>query len=147
MFKRKEGRGEVALAFGGVEKMSLKVNVVKEYWDLFSEVKYAGTGALMHPNIIIRWPNTREAFRGMEKFISVNEQYPGKWIITIEKLFFVGETVISVVRVESIEQNQSVYATSFFTFEDDLIKEIVEYWSDNGEPPAWRIESGLSERY
>jgi len=127
--------------------MSQGHETIRKLWDLFGEAKFAEAGKLMHPELIVYWPNTREVFRGRDRFLSVNEKYPGRWTIFLEKLMSVNDTVISVVKVESPDQTQSCYATSFFTIKDGLIMEILEYWSDNGEPPQWRIEARLSERY
>jgi len=127
--------------------MSQDQEIVSKFWNLFGEGKFAEAGKLMDRESIVHWPNTREVFRGRDRFVSVNEKYPGTWVISLEKLMSINDIVVSVVKVESPDQIQSCYATSFFTIENGLIMEIVEYWSDNGEPPQWRIEAGLSERY
>lgn len=128
--------------------MSTRAEVVRRYWGLFSETKFTEAKVLMHPDATVSQPNTREVFRGRDKFISVNEQYPGRWVIAVEELLLSAEeTVITVVRVESIDQSQSFYATSFFRVEGMLIKEIIEYWSTNDEPPAWRIGARVHARY
>jgi len=57
------------------------------------------------------------------------------------------DTVISAVMVESEDKTSSFYATSFFYLKENLIQQITEYWGINGEPPAWRVQEILSERY
>lgn len=130
-----------------VYQMNQGHETISEFWTLFGEAKFAEAGKLMHPELIVHWPNTREVFRGRDEFVAVNEKYPGRWAISLEKLMSIDDIVVSVAKVESPDQTQSCYATSFFTIQNGLIMEIVEYWSDNGEPPQWRIEAGLSERY
>ncbi len=95
--------------------------IVKRFWDFFSQAKFADAKSIMHPDIVVWWPNTKEVFRGRDRFVSINDEYPGRWNISIDKLISSDDTVISVVRVESIEQTHSFYATSFFTIQDGNI--------------------------
>jgi hypothetical protein len=120
---------------------------VRMFWRLFNDAEFDKAGSMLSPDCIVRWPNTRELFDDRAKFIAANKQYPGRWRIDVEKLFVVASTVITVVRVFNEEGNNGFYATSFFTFENDLITEITEYWGDITDPPDWRVKKGLSERY
>jgi len=121
--------------------------IVIKFWRLFSEGKFEAAGELMHGDAIVWWPNTREVFKGREKFILANQKYPGRWLISIEKNICMDDTVISAVMVESEDKTSSFYATSFFYLKENLIQQITEYWGINGEPPAWRVQEILSERY
>ncbi|WP_353093201.1 nuclear transport factor 2 family protein [Tissierella praeacuta] len=121
--------------------------IIEKFWTLMSDGMFDEVGELMQEDANVRLPNTREFFRGRDKYINFNKKYPGCWIITVDKIFSKDEIVISAVKVESEDKSSSFYATSFFTIKDNLISEIAEYWGDNGEPPQWRIEESLSERY
>jgi hypothetical protein len=77
----------------------------------------------------------------------VQKKYPGKWYISLEKIFSKDDIVISVVNIEAEDKSKNFYATSFFKMKNSMICEIYEYWGDVGEPPEWRINQGLSERY
>lgn len=122
-------------------------NLVKRSWKLMSDGKFDEVGELMSEDAEVRLPNTREIFIGRDKYINFNKMYPGRWIITLDRIFSKDDIVVSAVMVEAEDRSISFYATSFFTIKDNLISEIVEYWGDNGEPPKWRIEEKLSERY
>ncbi len=122
-------------------------NLVKRFWNLMSDGMFDEVGELMSEDADVRLPNTREIFIGRDKYINFNKRYPGRWIITLDKIFSKDDMVVSAVRVEAEDRSISFYATSFFTIKDNLVSEIVEYWGDNGEPPEWRIEERLSERY
>lgn len=122
-------------------------NLVKRFWNLMSDGMFDEVGELMSEDAEVRLPNTREIFIGRDKYINFNKRYPGRWIITLDKIFSKDDIVVSAVEVEAEDRSISFYATSFFTFKDNLISEIAEYWGDNGEPPKWRIEEKLSERY
>lgn len=122
-------------------------DIVIRFWQLFDQAKFGEAENLMSSSAIIWWPNTREVFRSRDRFIMVNQKYPGRWRIFVEKVISKEDLVISVVRVESSETVESYYANSFFKFEDGKINEIIEYWSENAEPPAWRTEGDFAERY
>lgn len=121
--------------------------ITKQFWTLMGEGKFDEVGELMNENAEVWLPNTREVFRGRDKYINFNKKYPGRWLINIDKIFSKEDIVVSAVRVESEDKASSFYATSFFTIRDNLISEITEYWGDNGEPPEWRLNELLSERY
>ncbi|MDU5080091.1 hypothetical protein CIW83_05190 [Tissierella sp. P1] len=125
----------------------MKEYIVKKFWALMSDGMFDEVGELMEEDAYVWLPNTREVFKGKDKYINFNKKYPGRWIITLDKIFSKDEIVVSAVKVEAEDKSSSFYATSFFTVKDSLISEIVEYWGDNGEPPQWRVEETLSERY
>lgn len=122
-------------------------DIVKRFWTLMSDGKFDEVGELMKEDAEVRLPNTREVFKGRDKYINFNKKYPGRWIINLDKIFSKDDMIVSAVKVESEDKTSSFYATSFFAIKDTLISEIVEYWGDNGEPPQWRVEESLSERY
>jgi hypothetical protein len=122
-------------------------DIVIKFWDLMSNAMFDGVGELVEKDANIWLPNTREVFRGRNKYIDFNKKYPGRWIITLDKIFSKEAMVISAVKVEAEDKSNSFYATSFFTIKNNLIYEITEYWGNNGQPPTWRIEESFSERY
>ena len=111
--------------------------LIQQYWERFSQGKYFQAAALMAPDAVIRWPNTGEAF-SREQFVAVNQNYPGSWRITLEKLRQTCETVITIAKIESLDSSQSFYAVSFFAVKEGLISEITEYWGENTPSPSWR---------
>jgi len=62
-------------------------------------------------------------------------------------LFNDGTVVISIVKVSDEEESAGFYVTSVFSFSDQLISEVQEYWGENGKAPQWRMYEGLSENY
>jgi hypothetical protein len=127
--------------------MKSNEDIVRTFWKLFNQAKFDDAGKLLSSDCNVYWPNTKEIFKGRDKFILANKVYPGRWFIDIKKIFSMDNIVISVVRVYSKDKNISFYATSFFKFKDGLISEIEEYYGQISEPPQWRIEQGLSEKY
>lgn len=127
--------------------MKRNENTVRKFWSYISNQNFTMVGSLMEKNVVVKLANTREKFVRAEDFVRFNEKYPGNWKASIEKLFSIKDVVISVVKLEDAEQPTSYYVTSFFVIRDNLITELTEYYGDNGEPPAWRVEQSLSERY
>jgi len=127
--------------------MILKQEIIKKFWRLFDLAELDKAGQLMTENVKVKMPNTREFYKDREHFINFNKKYPGRWRITIEKLYETSDNVISVVFVESEDNKNSYYAITIFKFTGNLISSIEEFWSENSEPPKWRIDQKISERY
>ncbi|WP_425448316.1 nuclear transport factor 2 family protein [Dethiothermospora halolimnae] len=121
--------------------------VVKLFWQYINNADFDGLDNVMTNDAMVWLPNTKEVFKGKSKYIEFNKRYPDRWYVDLEKLYSSGETIISVAKIFNKERSMSFYVTSFFKLKDDLIEEITEYWGENGEPPKWRIDEKLSERY
>ena len=127
--------------------MKTKEKIVEQYWKAFDEYNFDLAGTFMDTNAKVIWPNTQEIFKGRDNFILTQKNYPGTWKIILEKLISINEIVISVVKVTSVENSQSFYATSFFEFKGNYIIKITEYWGEISEPPERRINGGWLDRY
>jgi len=125
----------------------LNEKIISNFYKYMGDGLFDKMGELMDKDATVWLPNTREIFRGSNKYVDFNKRYPGKWKMTIEKIYSIENTVISSVKVKLEDNLNSFYNTSFFKLEDNLIEEITEYWGDNGEPPKWRLDEKLSERY
>jgi hypothetical protein len=124
--------------------MTTNDDVIKRFWQLFDAAEFEEAGKLISPSAIIKWWNTREQFSKVN-FIEANRIYPGRWRIRIDRLECFNNLVVSVVHVEG--NDISFYTTSFFTIEEGQIIRIDEYWSENSEPPEWRVKASLSETF
>jgi hypothetical protein len=87
----------------------------------------------------IFWHNTNERFT-VPEFVEVNSSYPGRWTIQVERLEEIGDLVVSVVDVASVEGGESCHAVSFFELEGRRIRTLHEYWGEDGRRPQWRID-------
>ncbi|WP_238883748.1 nuclear transport factor 2 family protein [Clostridium sp. YIM B02551] len=121
--------------------------VIRSFWECINNADFDGLSKLMNGNAYIWLPNTKEVFKGKNKYIEFNKRYPGRWYVDLEKIYECGETIITVARIFTDENTLGLYVTSFFKLKDNLIEEITEYYSENEEPPKWRVEKGLAERY
>jgi ketosteroid isomerase-like protein len=120
--------------------------IIREFWELMGQSRYAEAGMLMAEDVCIYLPNTREIFRGREKYVAFNERYPGTWTMQIKKIYSLEDAVITAVRAQA-EGAPGFFVTSFFALKDGMITEMTEYWGENGEPPEWREKESPSERY
>ncbi len=124
-----------------MDKRSLVVNFWKDVagQNATKLIQYFSKEAL------IKWHNTNELFT-VEEYITANCEYPGKWSGDIERIEGINDTIITVVRVYDLEEKISVHATSFIRFYGDKIIEVDEYWSDDGQPPQWRLDKKIGKQ-
>lgn len=115
---------------------------VRGYWQAVLDQDRAAMARYFHSGAVIRWPNTNEQFT-LEEFLRANCAYPGRWTGEVERVETAGELVIAVVRVRSLDRDQSLHAVSLIRVEGERIASIDEYWGDDGPVPAWRREMGL----
>lgn len=120
---------------------------VRQFWEAFDRGDFPAAGALLAEDCEVVWPNTREVFRGRDRFIAANANYPGRWTIQVERILRAGDGVVSVVGVSQEGLEAGFSAVSFFEFEGEAIQAITEYWGDVEEPPGWRRDGAWSERY
>ncbi len=133
---------EFECVYGGILS---NTQVVKEFWDRFDKKQYRTTEELLAEEVEVRWVTSREKF-GKEKFIGVNEDFPGDWRtipIKIEKLD--ENRVLSITHVYRTDTDIECYATSIFTIKEGKIVDMEEYWADIVKQPEWR--KGYSEEY
>ncbi len=122
-------------------------SLASRFWRLIDQADFDGLGAVLAPDATVRLPNTRELFQSPAAYIAFNKAYPGRWHAKVERQDEAGDRIITTVMIWSEEGGPSFFVTSYFTVQDGLIQAIDEYWGENSEPPARRLEKGLSERY
>ena len=122
------------------------VEKVKKFWQHIDKADFDKLVEIMREDSNVILPNTKEIFKGRDNYIGFNKEYPGRWYAKIEKIVDTDNEVVSAVEITN-DEGISFYVTSFFKFEDYLIKEITEYWGENGEAPKWRQDKGYSEKY
>lgn len=110
---------------------------LKSFWNDMNERNWDKLARYFWPKAEIEWPNTGERFT-VDDFVKVNSEYPGTWDIELQRIEQCGTTLISVALVKEHDGDQSLFVASFFEFDGDLILKLIEYWSENGEPPEWR---------
>jgi ketosteroid isomerase-like protein len=112
-------------------------DLVTRFWNLFSDQRWEDAQALLSPDLLVEWPQSRERMRGPENFVAVNRHYPGNHKIEILRIYAVIDTVITTVWIEA-DTGQKTFATSYFEVRDGRIARIEEYWAEPYPAPEWR---------
>jgi len=112
--------------------------VVREFWRLMGTNDFHSVQAVLAPDLVVDWPQSRERIRGAQRFCQMNAEYPttGRWRFQIQRLVASGETVVTQVSLTDGEQ--SAEPVSFFTVEAGLITRLTEYWPEPFVPAANR---------
>lgn len=113
------------------------------YWRSVLDQNAREMRKYFHENARIQWHNTNECFT-KEAFICANCTYPGAWAGEIQRVEGTGDAPITVVHVYAKNESCSFHVTSFFRISQGKIVTLDEYWGDDGPPPQWRQDMGLS---
>jgi ketosteroid isomerase-like protein len=111
-------------------------DLVSRLWQLMSDLQFSELDQVLAEEIVCEWPLTRERIRGRDRYIGINESYPGKWKIQVEELFESGDQVVTRCRLES--DGHIIYAISFFTVQQGRITHEVDWWPEPYDPPFGR---------
>lgn len=109
-------------------------SVVREFWRRMASNDFASVGAVLAPDFVMEWPQSRERIRGAERFCRMNAEYPttGRWRFQINRLVASGESVVTQVSLG--DGTQSAEPVSFFTVRGGKIVQLVEYWPEPFAP-------------
>ena len=94
------------------------------------------------PDAKVLWHCTDECFTA-EEFIRANCEYPGNWAGEIEILQQTPQGWVMAALVWEKQELTSFHVVSFFQTEGEKIKQIDEYWGDDGDAPEWRKEKHI----
>lgn len=113
-------------------------DVVREFWRLMATNDFHSVAAVLAPEFILEWPQSRERLRGSQRFAQMNHEYPahGPWQFTINRI--VGGQAEATSDVSITDGVQTARAISFFTVEDGKITRLVEFWPEPYAAPASR---------
>lgn len=115
-----------------VEKKKMQL-----YWRYIAEQNADELFSFFHEDGLIRWHCSNEQF-SVPEFIKANCEYPGKWNGELERMEQNGDQIITAAHIWSDEV--SCHVVSFFQMEQGKIRQLDEYWGDDGEIPDWRIQ-------
>ena len=117
---------------------------IKAFWnDVISQNRNA-LASYFCDDAIIRWHCSNEQFTVAE-YIKANCDYPGDWTGEIERMEEMDSLIVLAGRVFPASGESSFHVVSFIKLANGLISEMDEYWSDDGEAPAWRKEMGIGK--
>jgi hypothetical protein len=122
------------------------INQAILYWQIIDLAEFDKLENVLSKDAQIMLPNTNEIFVDVKSFISFNKEYPGRWYAKIFDIEKTDNKVITITKVWTKESKLSFFVTSVFKFEDSKISEIKEYWSENSDPPEWRIGKNYTKQ-
>jgi ketosteroid isomerase-like protein len=113
-------------------------DLVREFWRLMASGDFDAVGAVLAPQFVLEWPQSKERIRGAANFAQMNREYPahGPWRFGVERV--VGDDRGAVSDVTVTDGVQVARAISFFSVEAGRIVRIVEYWPEPYAAPAQR---------
>ena len=109
------------------------------FWNAILAQKAEEIPPYFMKDAVINWHCSNERFT-VEEFVRANCDYPGDWAGEVERICEIPEGLVTVTRVFPKDQSASFHVTSFLTLLDDKIKQMDEYWADDGSAPRWRQE-------
>lgn len=91
---------------------------------------FQSVGAVLAPEFILEWPQSKERIRGADHFARMNAEYPahGRWQFTIHLI--VGSESEAVSDVSVTDGTQIARAISFFTVVQGKVTRLVEFWPE-----------------
>ena len=114
------------------------VEVAREFWRLMGTNNFSSVAAVLAPEFVLEWPQTRERIRGAERFAQMNQEYPahGPWRFTINRL--VGSESEAVSDVTVTDGARTGRAITFFTVAHGKVTRLVEFWPERSAPATNR---------
>lgn len=120
------------------EETPAAVDLAQTFWRLMASNDFASVAAVLAPDFVLEWPQSRERIRGAARFAQMNSEYPahGPWRFTVHRLF--GSDTEAVSEVTVTDGVQTARAVSLFTVLAGKITRLVEYWPEPYAAPANR---------
>ena len=113
-------------------------DVAREFWRLMASNDFDSVAAVLAPEFVLEWPQSKERIRGAERFARMNREYVchGPWRFTVLRLL--GNEHEAVSEVDITDGVQRARAISFFTVAGGKVERLVEYWPEPFAPRADR---------
>lgn len=112
--------------------------IVQEFWRLMATNDFHSVAAVLSPEFVLEWPQSKERIRGADRFARMNHEYPahGRWEFTIHRI--VGGESEAVSDVGVTDGVQTARVISFFSMAGSKIARLVEFWPEPYPAPADR---------
>src|SRR5437762_12518598 len=114
----------------------IAVEVVREFWCLMATNDFHSVAAVLAPEFVLEWPQSKERIRGAERFARMNHEYPahGPWQFSVSRI--VGGKLEAASDVTVTDGVQTARAISFFTVVQGKVARLVEFWPEPYAAPA-----------
>lgn len=113
-------------------------DIVHTFWRLMATNDFDSVAAVLSPDFVLEWPQSKERVRGAVRFAQMNREYPahGPWQFTVHRV--VGGAAEAVSDVSVTDGIQKARAISFFSLAEGKIVRLVEYWPEPYSAPPGR---------
>ena len=108
----------------------------RQFWEHVGSARFGLAEAMFVPDAVIDWPVTRERLTTPREWARINEVYAGRWLAEVQSVYGNQPWVLAIVNVT--DGASSYLCLSCFTFENGLIRRLVEYWPEPEAPAEWR---------
>lgn len=111
-------------------------------WQAFNQRDWIAAREQLTDDFICEWPQSNERIRGRDNFIAVNQNFPGDWQITVERVIVSGDQAASEVSIQltRAEETRTDVAVSFYELREGKINKEVDYWPNPYPAPAGRAQ-------
>ena len=112
--------------------------IAYEFWHRMATGDFQSVSAVLAPEFVLEWPQSKERIRGAENFARMNQEYPahGPWQFTINRV--VGTELVAVSDVTVTDGVQTGRVISFFEVARGKVVRMVEFWPEPYPAPANR---------
>jgi ketosteroid isomerase-like protein len=129
-----------------MDTASNPADVVRDLWEAMQARDWAGAAGLVHEDVVVEWPVSRERITGRENYVAVNQEYPAGWQIRVLRVIGDGDQAAS--EVEVVHETLGVFrAASFWTVSEGRVTRGTEYWTGFGADEPLPGRSQYVERY
>ncbi len=112
-------------------------DVVRRFVETLEARDWDAWSALLHPDVVYEIPQSRERIRGRDRYLQFNREFPGDWHLRPKRV--IGEGTHGVCWFGwTLDGSAEDDAMAFFTVEDGLVVEVVDFWPERYDPPAGR---------
>ncbi len=112
-------------------------DVVRRFLETLEARDWDAWSALLHPDVVYEIPQSRERIRGRDRYLQFNREFPGDWHLRPKRV--IGEDTHGVCWFSwTLDGSEEDDAMAFFTVEDGLVVEVVDFWPERYDPPSGR---------
>jgi ketosteroid isomerase-like protein len=120
-------------------------DVVRVWWAALQARDWDGARALLHDDVVLDWPASRERLVGADAVMTANREYPEGWTIEVLRVVSGGAQVVSEVEVglDGVQHR----AASFWQVRRGALVAGVEYWTSLGQDEPSPARAAYAQRY
>jgi ketosteroid isomerase-like protein len=111
--------------------------VAGRYWAALEARDWASFGDLLAGNVVYELPQTRERIRGRSAYVQFNQEYPGEWHATVERL--TGSGRHAATWTSFTVDGRAETGLTFLDLDDrGRVAHITDFWPEPYEAPPGR---------